>query len=205
MINLLDYIRTVEGFPKEGISFKDITTLAKVHTSFKESCDRIIRHYQDRGITKVAAIEARGYVWGGVIAYQLGAGFVLIRKPGKLPAETIKESYELEYGTDTIEMHKDGIEEGDKVLVFDDLLATGGTAKAAVNLIEKAVVDIKYDWGSDFLRILECEKLVFKNYLGMFYIVNSQGKAKINPGIAKKVIMTPESTKTRNDMVKSDI
>ncbi|MBY9006335.1 MAG: adenine phosphoribosyltransferase [Candidatus Lokiarchaeota archaeon] len=138
MVNLLDYIRTVEGFPKEGISFKDITTLAKKHTPFKESCDRIIQNYKDRGITKVAAIEARGYIWGGVIAYQLGAGFILIRKPGKLPADIIKESYELEYGTDTIEMHKDAIEEGDKVLLFDDLLATGGTAKAAVNLIEKA-------------------------------------------------------------------
>ncbi len=138
MVDLLEYIRTVEGFPKEGISFKDITTLAKVHTPFKESCDRIVEHYKDKGINKVAAIEARGYIWGGVIAYLLGAGFILIRKPGKLPAEIYKESYQLEYGTDTIEMHKDAIEEGDKVLLFDDLLATGGTAKAAVNLIEKA-------------------------------------------------------------------
>ncbi|MFX1278650.1 MAG: adenine phosphoribosyltransferase [Promethearchaeota archaeon] len=137
-MDLLKYIRNVPDFPIEGIQFKDITTLAKMHEPFKESCDKIINYFKNKGITKVTAIEARGYIWGGVIAYKLGAGFVLIRKPGKLPAETIKETYELEYGTDTIEMHSDAIEKGDKVLVFDDLLATGGTAKAACNLVEKA-------------------------------------------------------------------
>jgi len=137
-MDLLKYIRNVPDFPIKGIQFKDITTLAKIHAPFKESCDQIINHFYDKGITKVTAIEARGYIWGGVIAYQLGAGFVLIRKPGKLPAATISETYELEYGTDSIEMHRDAIEEGEKVLVFDDLLATGGTAKAACNLIEKA-------------------------------------------------------------------
>lgn len=137
-LDLNKYIRTIKDFPIKGIQFKDITTLAKVHAPFKESCDRIINHFKESGITKVAAIEARGYVWGGVIAYQLGAGFVLIRKLGKLPAETIDETYELEYGTNTIEMHKDAIEGGERVLLFDDLLATGGTAKAAANLIEKA-------------------------------------------------------------------
>lgn len=137
-MNLEDYIRNVENFPVEGIQFKDVTTLCKVHASFKESCDRLINHFKDKGIKKVCAVEARGYVWGGVLAYKLDAGFILIRKPGKLPAETISETYELEYGTDTIEMHKDAIEEGEKVLLFDDLLATGGTAKAACNLIEKA-------------------------------------------------------------------
>ncbi|MFX0002980.1 MAG: adenine phosphoribosyltransferase [Candidatus Hodarchaeota archaeon] len=137
-MNLEDYIRNVPDFPVEGIQFKDITTLAKEHSAFKESCDKIINYYRNKGITKVAAIEARGYVWGGVIAYQLGAGFILMRKPGKLPYKTLKETYELEYGTDSIEMHIDAIKEGDKVLVFDDLLATGGTAKAACNLVEKA-------------------------------------------------------------------
>jgi len=137
-LNLEDYIRNVPDFPIKGIQFKDVTTLCKVHASFKESCDRLINHFKDKGIKKVCAVEARGYVWGGVLAYKLDAGFVLIRKPGKLPAKTIKETYELEYGTDTIEMHKDAIEEGEKVLIFDDLLATGGTAKAACNLIEKA-------------------------------------------------------------------
>ena len=137
-MNLEDYVRNVPDFPIKGIQFKDVTTLCKVHASFKESCDRLINHFKDKGIKKVCAVEARGYVWGGVLAYKLEAGFVLVRKPGKLPAETISETYELEYGTDTIEMHKDAIEEGEKVLLFDDLLATGGTAKAACNLIEKA-------------------------------------------------------------------
>jgi adenine phosphoribosyltransferase len=137
-LNLEDYIRNVPDFPIKGIQFKDVTTLCKVHASFKESCDRLINHFKDKGIKKICAVEARGYVWGGVLAYKLDAGFVLIRKPGKLPAETIKETYELEYGTDTIEMHRDAIEKGEKVLLFDDLLATGGTAKAACNLIEKA-------------------------------------------------------------------
>lgn len=137
-MDLLKYIRNVPDFPIEGIQFKDITTLAKEHEPFKESCDKIINYFKNKGVTKVTAIEARGYIWGGVIAYKLGAGFVLIRKPGKLPAKTIKETYELEYGTDAIEMHSDAIEKGDKVLVFDDLLATGGTAKAACNLVEKA-------------------------------------------------------------------
>jgi len=137
-MDLLKYIRNVPNFPIKGIQFKDITTLAKDPAAFKESNDIIINHYKNRGITKVAAIEARGYIWGGVIAYHLDAGFVLIRKPGKLPAELLSEEYELEYGTDKIEMHVDAIEEGEKVLLFDDLLATGGTAKAACNLIEKA-------------------------------------------------------------------
>ena len=137
-MDLLKYIRNVPNFPIEGIQFKDITTLAKHSAAFKESNDLIINHYKNRGITKVAAIEARGYIWGGVIAYHLGAGFVLIRKPGKLPAKVISEEYDLEYGTDKIEMHVDAIEKGEKVLLFDDLLATGGTAKAACNLIEKA-------------------------------------------------------------------
>lgn len=137
-MNLEEYIRNVPDWPKPGIQFKDITTLCKVHAPFKESCDRIVNYFKDRQVDKVCAIEARGYIWGGVIAYQLGAGFVLMRKPGKLPYKIISETYELEYGTDTIEMHIDGIEEGDNTLIFDDLLATGGTAKAACSLVEKA-------------------------------------------------------------------
>jgi adenine phosphoribosyltransferase len=137
-MDLLKYIRNIPNFPIEGIQFKDITTLAKDPAAFKESNDIIIEHFKNRGITKVAAIEARGYIWGGVIAYHLGAGFILIRKPGKLPAKVITEEYDLEYGKDKIEMHVDAIDKGEKVLLFDDLLATGGTAKAACNLIEKA-------------------------------------------------------------------
>jgi adenine phosphoribosyltransferase len=137
-MDLSKYIRNVPNWPKPGIQFKDITTLCKSPAPFKESCDRIVNYFRDKNVSKVAAIEARGYVWGGIIAYQLGAGFVLIRKPGKLPYKTLSETYELEYGTDTIEMHVDAIEKDDIVLLFDDLLATGGTAKAACNLVEKA-------------------------------------------------------------------
>ena len=137
-IDLEKYIRNVPDFPKKGIQFKDITTLCKAPDAFEEAIDTIVEYFKKKGVTKVAAIEARGYVFGGVIAYLLKAGFVLIRKPGKLPYKTIKETYDLEYGQDTIEMHIDAIEKGEKVLIFDDLLATGGTAKAACNLVEKA-------------------------------------------------------------------
>ena len=137
-MDLKKNIRNVPDWPKPGIQFKDITTLCKDFAPFKESCDRIAEHYKDKGIDKVVAIEARGYVFGGVVAYLLGAGFILIRKPGKLPYKTYSESYELEYGTDAIHMHIDAISEGEKVLVSDDLLATGGTAKAACKLVEKA-------------------------------------------------------------------
>ena len=137
-MKLEEYIRNIPDWPAPGIQFKDVTTLAKNPAAFKESCDLIAKKYKKKGINKVAAIEARGFVWGGVIAYLLGTGFVLIRKAGKLPADTITEEYELEYGTSRIEMHIDAIEKGEKVLLFDDLLATGGTTKAACNLIEKA-------------------------------------------------------------------
>jgi adenine phosphoribosyltransferase len=137
-MDLEKYIRNVPDWPKPGIQFKDITTLCKVHKALKEASDKLIDHFKGKGVTKVAAIEARGYIFGAIIAYQLGAGFILIRKPGKLPYQTMSETYELEYGTDTIEMHIDAIEKGDKVLVIDDLLATGGTAKATCNLIKKS-------------------------------------------------------------------
>lgn len=137
-MDLLSYIRNVPDWPKKGIQFKDVTTLCKAPEAFKEVCDQIANHFKDMGINKVAAIEARGYIFGAVIAYLLDIGFILIRKPGKLPAKTISETYQLEYGTDSIEMHEDGINVGDKVLIIDDLLATGGTAKAAAHLIEKA-------------------------------------------------------------------
>ena len=137
-MDLLKYIRNVPDWPKEGIQFKDITTLCKVHEPFKEACNRLADHFKDKNISKVAAIEARGYIFGGIIAYLIGAGFILIRKPGKLPADIIKETYELEYGTDSIEMHVDAIEKGENILIIDDLLATGGTVKATCNLIEKA-------------------------------------------------------------------
>ena len=136
-------IRTVPDFPKKGIQFLDITTGVKNPEALKSMMDFLYEQYKDRKIDYVAGIESRGFVFGAPLAMMLGAGFVMIRKPNKLPADTISESYELEYGTDTIHMHADAIEEGSRVVVIDDLLATGGTACAACNLIKKAggVVD----------------------------------------------------------------
>ncbi|MFX0101589.1 MAG: adenine phosphoribosyltransferase [Candidatus Hodarchaeota archaeon] len=133
----LKLIRNVPDFPKKGIQFKDITTLIKDPDGLKNSIDDIVAAYKDKGIQKVAGIESRGFIFGAAVAYLLKVGFVLIRKPGKLPATVESEEYSLEYGTDKIEIHVDGIEKGEKILLFDDLLATGGTAKAAANLIEK--------------------------------------------------------------------
>ncbi|MCK4281194.1 MAG: adenine phosphoribosyltransferase [Candidatus Lokiarchaeota archaeon] len=135
---ILKKIRNVPNFPQRGIQFKDISTLVKDVDGLKDSVNFLYEKYRDKGITKVAAIEARGYIFGGALAIKMDAGFVMMRKPGKLPYKTLSETYELEYGTDSIEMHVDGIEKGDKVLIFDDLLATGGTAKAACNLVERA-------------------------------------------------------------------
>jgi len=135
-------IRDIPDFPKKGILFKDITTLLKDRQRFKDAVELIAAKYKDKGITKVVAIEARGFIFGGVIAYKLGAGFVPIRKKGKLPAETFKVSYDLEYGTDTLEVHRDAITSEDKVLIVDDLLATGGTALAVCQLLEKNKAEI---------------------------------------------------------------
>jgi len=130
-------IRDVVDFPKEGIVFKDITTALKDPESFRRIINHLTEEYKDVGIDYVAGIESRGFIFGAPLAYNLNAGFVLIRKPGKLPADTISVEYELEYGTDKIEIHRDAIEEGKKVLLIDDLLATGGTAAASCQLIEK--------------------------------------------------------------------
>lgn len=134
---LKDLIRSIPDFPKKGILFRDITTLLKDTGGFRTAVDTMVGHYRDTDIDKVVCVEARGFLLGGVIAYRLGCGVVPIRKPGKLPAETVSQTYELEYGTDSVEVHRDGIRAGDRVLMVDDLLATGGTAKAAVDLVEK--------------------------------------------------------------------
>lgn len=136
-IDLSSHIRSVKDFPKPGIVFRDITTLLKNPEAMQAAADQLYEHAAGLHITKVAGIESRGFILGAHLAMRLNAGFVPIRKPGKLPAEKVSETYELEYGTDTIEAHCDAIEEGDVVLIHDDLLATGGTARAACNLVEK--------------------------------------------------------------------
>ncbi|MCQ2965883.1 MAG: adenine phosphoribosyltransferase [Alphaproteobacteria bacterium] len=131
------HIREVPDFPKKGILFLDITTAVKDKKALQYIVDYLAEQFKDQRIDYVAGIESRGFIFGTALALKLNAGFVLIRKPNKLPAETIKETYSLEYGTDTIEMHIDAVQAGDRVLIVDDLLATGGTAMAAVHLVEK--------------------------------------------------------------------
>lgn len=146
-MDLKKSIRSIKDFPKAGIMFRDITTLLQDPEALNHASDLIYEKVKDMGITKVVGIESRGFIFGGILASRLKAGFVLIRKPGKLPSKTYSESYTLEYGTDSIEMHVDAIKPGDKVLLHDDLLATGGTAAAAIKLIEKAggeVVSIQF-------------------------------------------------------------
>ena len=136
------HIRTVPNFPKEGIMFLDITTATKDAKSMKMMIDFLYEIFKDEKVDYVAGIESRGFIFGAPLATMLGAGFVPIRKPNKLPAETIKERYSLEYGTDTIEMHADALKAGDRVVIIDDLLATGGTALAACNLVKRVGAEV---------------------------------------------------------------
>ena len=137
MLNLKDYIRNIPDFPKPGIIFRDITTALKKPNVFRQIIDEIYFNFKDENIDYIAAIESRGYLFGAPLAYNLGAGLVIIRKPGKLPSKVERIEYELEYGTDSLEIHQDAVEPGKRVLVVDDLLATGGTICAACKLIEK--------------------------------------------------------------------
>lgn len=140
-------IRTVPHWPKKGIMFRDITTLLKDPVGLKICIDDFVSRYKDKEIDVVVGIDSRGFILGGVLAYLLGKGFVPVRKKGKLPAETEREEYSLEYGTDVVEIHKDAIEKGQKVLIIDDLIATGGTAMAAAKLVKKLqgeVVEIAF-------------------------------------------------------------
>ena len=129
-------IRTVPHYPKQGVMFRDITTLLKDPVGFRITINELVNRYTAQKIDRVAGIEARGFIIGAALAYQLGVGFVPIRKKGKLPAETVGHNYDLEYGTDRIEMHADAVSQGERVLLVDDLIATGGTAEAACKLIE---------------------------------------------------------------------
>lgn len=141
-MGLEKYIRDVPDFPKKGIIFKDITTLLKDKEGFKEAIAILTERYKGTKVDAVVGIESRGFILGAPLAYNLNAGFIPVRKKGKLPAETITETYALEYGTDTIEIHKDALQKGQKVIVIDDLLATGGTLGAACRLVDKFGVEI---------------------------------------------------------------
>jgi len=130
-------IRTIPGFPKPGILFRDITTLLKEGKAFKMTIDLLYKKYKGREIDKIVAVESRGFILGAALAYKLGKGIILVRKKGKLPYKTISTTYSLEYGTDTLEIHEDAIAPGEKILIIDDLLATGGTVKAVTDLVNQ--------------------------------------------------------------------
>ncbi len=135
-------IRTIPDYPKEGILFRDITTLLGDPRAFRRAVDELVHPWAGSKVDKVAGIEARGFIIGGAVAHQLSAGFVPIRKRGKLPYETVRVAYSLEYGLDEMEMHKDGIRAGEKTILVDDLIATGGTAEAAVKLLKEIGADV---------------------------------------------------------------
>lgn len=136
-IRLEDFIRDVQDFPQQGVLFKDITPLLQDGSAFHVAIDRLAAHYAGAGIQTVVGVESRGFIFGAPLAYQLNCGFVPVRKFGKLPNETVSVEYALEYGTNVVEMHKDAIKSGERVLIVDDLLATGGTVSAAIELVEK--------------------------------------------------------------------
>ena len=136
-MNLKEKIREIPDFPKAGILFYDVTTLLKDGKAFRYAIDQMVGKFRGCGIQKVVAIESRGFILGGPLAYELGAGLVPVRKPGKLPADRYEEKYNLEYGTDALSIHQDAIDPGEKVLIVDDLLATGGTVLTTINLVQR--------------------------------------------------------------------
>lgn len=142
--SLIASLRTINDFPIPGIVFWDVTTLFKDAKCLKELEDSLYEMYKDKGITKVVGIESRGFIMGAALAARLGAGFVMARKPGKLPAETVEETYDKEYGKDTIQIHRDAIDQNDVVLLHDDLLATGGTMNAAYKLVKRFQPQVAY-------------------------------------------------------------
>lgn len=136
-MNLKEYIADIPNFPKEGILFRDVTPLMADGKAFKEACDRMIAFAKEVGADVIVGPESRGFIFGCPVAYELGIGFVPVRKPGKLPRETVSVSYDLEYGSNELHVHKDGVTKGQKVLIVDDLLATGGTVEATVEIIKQ--------------------------------------------------------------------
>ncbi len=168
-MNIKSKIRVIEDFPEKGISFKDITTLIKEKDAFKEVVDKMAGHLKDKNIDYIAGPEARGFLFGAAVAYALGVGFIPVRKPGKLPADAIREEYELEYGTNILEIHRDAIAEGDRIAIVDDLLATGGTVLSVAKLIEKLggqvvamefLIELEFLKGKDKLKNYHINSLV---------------------------------------------
>lgn len=168
-MDLKTQIRNIKDFPKQGIMFRDITTLLKNPLAFDYTMNQLLEFINGKKINKVVGIESRGFIFGSVLAYKLGCGFVPVRKPGKLPAEKVSISYSLEYGEDKLEIHKDAIQPGDKVLVHDDLLATGGTMNAVCQLIEKLggeivqvsfIVELSFLNGRDKLKSYDVRSIV---------------------------------------------
>ena len=168
-------IKSIPNYPKEGIIFRDITTLLEVPSAFKATIDLIVEQYRDKGITKVLGTESRGFIFGAPVALALGLPFELVRKPKKLPRETISQSYQLEYGQDTLEMHVDAISEGDNVLIIDDLLATGGTVEATVKLVQRLGGGVKHAAFVINLPELGGEKRLNNLGVNCYTLVNFEG------------------------------
>ena len=168
-------IKSIPNYPKEGIIFRDITTLLEVPSAFKATIDLIVEQYRDKGITKVLGTESRGFIFGAPVALALGLPFELVRKPKKLPRETISQSYQLEYGQDTLEMHVDAISEGDNVLIIDDLLATGGTVEATVKLVQRLGGTVKHAAFVINLPELGGEKRLNNLGVDCYTLVNFEG------------------------------
>ena len=176
MKSVKDYIRTIVDFPHEGIMFRDVTTLFADPRGFRMCIDQMLHPYAGQPIDKVVGLEARGFILGGAIAHQLGTGFVPVRKKGKLPGTTISQDYKLEYGEAIVEIHDDAIEAGERILVVDDLLATGGTAEAGIKLIERLggdivgcsfIVDLPELGGSEKLQSMNMDVQVLCEFDGL--------------------------------------
>ena len=164
-MNLKEYIRSIPDYPKKGILFRDITTLIKNEDAFEETINQIIKILKNHNFDKIAAIESRGFVFASAVSYLLKKPFILLRKKNKLPAERYSIDFELEYGTATIEMHKDSVSRGDKVVIIDDLIATGGTAEAAAKIIEMGdgVIEL-FIFVINLFDLGGCDKLIKKGY-----------------------------------------
>ncbi|WP_325892075.1 adenine phosphoribosyltransferase [Grimontia sp. NTOU-MAR1] len=170
-----DSIKTIPDYPKPGIMFRDITSLMENAEAYKATIELLVEKYKDQGFTKIVGTESRGFLFGAPLALELGVGFVPVRKPGKLPREVISESYELEYGTDKLEIHTDAIVEGDKVLMVDDLLATGGTIEATTKLIRRLGGDVAHAAFIINLPEIGGEKRLQQNGIDVYSICQFDG------------------------------